>query len=232
MSCYVCKTDKTVKAYTKKEPSKGILCKSWKKTNLSKEECTSTDSEKDKPEPQTNKYDYIIYVGDSRTVGMCSTVTLKNNENCTVAEGGMGYSWLNKESTKNKINNIITNHPNSYIVINMGTNSALTSSEGKDYAKVYNDFATKYPNSKVVAVSVTQVDPNKAKQNGMYYGVSLNDNSVSTFNSGLKSNLNSSVRYCDVYSKMQNYNYTAPDGVHYSNDTYKFIYDEIQKCLK
>lgn len=232
MDCYVCKTDETLKKYGKKAPTRGVLCKSWKKTDLSKEECTSNidiDSEDDN---KTNKYNYIIYVGDSRTVGMCNTVTLKENENCTVAEVGMGYYWLNSESIKNKINSIITNHPNSYIVINMGTNSALTSSEGKEYAKLYNEFATKYPNSKVVAISVTQIDSVKAKENGLYYGVSINDNSVSTFNSGLKSNLNPSVSYCDIYSKMENYNYTAIDGVHYNNDTYKFIYDEIQKCLK
>lgn len=231
MSCFVCKTDETLKKYGKTAPTRGVLCKNWKKTDLPKDECTSSidiESEDD----ETNKYDYIVYIGDSRTVGMCSIIDLKNNENCTVAEGGMGYYWLNSESTKNEINSIIENHPNSYIVINMGTNSALTSSEGKDYAKLYNEFSSKYPNSKVVAVSVTQVDAEKAKANGMYYGVSINDNSVSTFNSGLKSNLNSSVKYCDVYSKMKNYNYTATDGVHYNNDTYKFIYNEIQKCLK
>ena len=38
--------------------------------------------------------------------------------------------------------------------------------------------------------------------------------------------------YCDVYSKMENYNYVATDGVHYNKETYKFIYNEIQKCLK
>ena len=37
--CYVCKTDDTVKAYTNGMPSPGILCKSWKETDLSKEEC-------------------------------------------------------------------------------------------------------------------------------------------------------------------------------------------------
>lgn len=181
---------------------------------------------------QNNKYNYITYIVDSRTVEMCKTITLNSNENCTVAEVGMGYSWLNQDSTKNKIDNIVTSHPNSYIVVNMGTNSSLTSDDGKKYAKLYNEFATRYPNSKVVAVSVTQVDSVKAKENGLYSGISINNDSVKTFNKGLKSNLNSNVIYCDVYSKMQNYNYNATDGVHYNGDTYKFIYNEIQKCLK
>lgn len=198
----------------------------------SKDSSNSNNQNSNNNANTNNNYNYIIYIGDSRTTGMCSTVTLGSNENCTVAKVGMGYDWLNSDSTKNKINDIITNHPNSYIVINMGTNSSLTSEKGKEYAKLYNELAAKYPNSKVIAVSVTQVDAKKAKQNGLYPGVSIDDNSVSNFNNGLRSSLNSSVSYCDVYSKMQNYNYTATDGVHYNSDTYKFIYDEMQKCLK
>ena len=66
----------------------------------------------------------------------------------------------------------------------------------------------------------------------MYANITLDDNSVNNFNSNLKNNLNSNVMYCDVYSKMENYNYVTKDGVHYNSDTYKFIYDEIQNCLK
>lgn len=38
-SCYVCKTDESLKVYKEQKPPKGILCKNWKETDLSKEEC-------------------------------------------------------------------------------------------------------------------------------------------------------------------------------------------------
>ena len=103
-------------------------------------------------------YNYIIYIGDSRTVGMCNSVTIGSNENCTIAKTGSGYTWLNSSEVSNNLSNILNSHPTSYIVINMGTNSSLSSNVAKKYATFYNNLAQKYPNSKVVAVSVTQVD--------------------------------------------------------------------------
>lgn len=66
----------------------------------------------------------------------------------------------------------------------------------------------------------------------MYINTKFNINSVDKFNSGLKNNLDSNVKYCDVYSALDKSGYDTKDGVHYTPETYKVIYEEIQKCLK
>ena len=184
---------------------------------------------------EKNDYDYITYIGDSRTVGMCGAVQLSDKENCTIAESGMGYSWLTSYDIKNKLDKVLTEHQNSYVIINMGTNSGLSSNEGKEYAIYYNELSKKYPTSKIVAISVTQVVLEDARKHGMYTHERYNNPeaySVKKFNEGLKSNLDSNVKYCDVYSALDKRGYDTKDGVHYTPETYKVIYEEIQKCLK
>lgn len=178
----------------------------------------------------SSKKDFTIYIGDSRTVGMCSYVSLSSSEDCSITKGGEGYPWLTGSSVSSSLDSLIGEHPNSYIVINMGTNSGLSNSEAKEYATFYNSLASKYTSSKVVAVSVTQVDPTVAKASGMYTDIDIDTNSVSDFNKALKKNLSSSVKYCDVYSSIAN-NYRTIDGVHYDENTYKSIYNAIKKCL-
>ena len=81
--------------------------------------------------------------------------------------------------------------------------------------------------AKIVAISVNPVNDSKAKSYRYY----VTDSQVVNFNNSLKSQLNNSIYYCDVYSKIIN-NFDTTDGLHYTNDTYKKIYDEIRKCLK
>lgn len=134
----------------------------------------------------SSKKDFTIYIGDSRTVGMCSYVSLSSSEDCSIAKGGEGYPWLTGSSVSSSLDSLIGGYPNSYIVINMGTNSGLSNSEAKEYATFYNSLASKYTSSKMVAVSVTQIDPTVAKASGMYTDIDIDTNSVSDFNKALK----------------------------------------------
>lgn len=170
------------------------------------------------------KKDYTLFIGDSRTVGMCQSVSIGSNADCTIAEVGKGYQWLSSSDILGKIKSKLTEHPNSYVAINMGVNDV---GNVNSYAKLYNDLANTYPKAKIVAISVNPVNDSKAKSYGYY----VTDSQVVNFNNSLKSQLNNSIYYCDVYSKIIN-NFDTTDGLHYTNDTYKKIYDEIRKCLK
>lgn len=250
--CYQCSTQQNLLYWGLYEPSSASCSGEWKTTNISKNSCVTNNSNKEKYSNDNEKlnvhknessnnntdndnnsssnnssYDYIVYIGDSRTVGMCDAINLNENENCEIAKIGVGYAWLT--SSKSTINNTLNSHPNSYVVINLGTNGAFGDDEAKKYATFYNELANTHPNCKIIAVSVTQIEFSKANNYGMF-NYKLNGDPAS-FNKALKSNLNN-VSYCDVYSKLENFEYKASDGVHYDNNTYKFIYDEIQKCLK
>lgn len=95
---------------------------------------------------------------------MCANIELGENENCELAKSSMGYKWLTSDEVKSDLDKILAEHKNSYVIINMGTNSGLSSNEGKEYAIYYNELSKKYPTSKIVAVSVTQVIPELAKK--------------------------------------------------------------------
>lgn len=200
----------------------------YRKNNCSIDNNNDSDDEGNL-DNKVNKKSNSIFIGDSRTVGMFNCVDKKSNE-FSIAKGGAGYSWLNGTALT-ELKTTIKGKEDSYIIINMGTNSGLTENEANQYAQLYNKIATDYPNSQVVAVSVTQIDVNTAKSNGMYSGISLTSDSVNKFNGYLKNKLDSKIKYCDVYSKIAS-TYKTLDGVHYDCNTYKDIYNAINSCLK
>lgn len=169
-----------------------------------------------------SKKDTIIYVGDSRTEGMCQSVKMSSSEIC-ISKVGMGYSWLAGEA-KNKLRDTLNKYPNSYVVINMGTNDLYNT--GGKYPEFYNNLAKNYPTAKIVVMSVTQIDDALASSHG--YKVKNSD--VYNFNEKLKQGLSNDIVYCDVYSKIAG-NFKTTDGIHYTATTYNLIYNKIKECL-
>lgn len=195
------------------------------------------------PPTQTNN-NYTIYVGDSRTVGMCSANDIGNNSEC-IAEVGKGYGWL-KTTAVPKIYTSLNKHNNANVVINLGVNDLGTTDtntingHASNYAKIYNELASKYPKSKVIIVSVGVVSDSdfekqkEAVNKGLLY-TTISNQSVEVFNKAIKNNISgsnrSNISYCDINTALKSKYKTAGDGLHYTNDTYKNIYSEIQKCL-
>ena len=156
---------------------------------------------------------------------MCSTIDLKTSEYCGIAKENQGYSWF-KNTALSTLKSRINKANKYYAVINMGTNDLLTTSTPSNYAKLYNELASEYPKSEIIVTSVGPIDDYNARNNPY----KLTDYHVVEFNQNLKKDLNSKVKYCDVYSKIVN-DFSASDGIHYSNSTYKNIYKEINNCI-
>lgn len=178
----------------------------------------------------TTSYNKTIYIGDSRTVGMCSNANRQGTEDCDIAKVGMGLNWF-KNTAIPSLENKLKSDSKTNVVINMGTNDMAGDSKNgnaiaKAYVEQFNNLSNKYPDTKFVIVSVTQVDNNKASQNG--YTVTNED--AIAFNSYIKSHTSSNIKYCDVYSNI-NGKYNTSDGIHYDTKTYQEIYDAIQNCL-
>lgn len=175
-----------------------------------------------------SKKDFTILVGDSRMVGLCGSVTLKENTDCSVAKGSMGADWF-KSTAVTSIKNILEKHPESYIVIYMGTNDlGAIDSATTTYADYEKKLADEYPKAKVVVVSVTPIIDDNVK----YYRSIVTDANAVKFNDTLKPKLNSNILYCDIHDQIKNSECNASDGVHYDTNTYKRIYDAILGCLK
>ena len=57
------------------------------------------------------------------------------------------------------------------------------------------------------------------------------DSNIKNFNQKIKSSLNSKIKYIDTNSYLVSNGFDTLDGLHYTNDTYKTIYNYIIKSL-
>ncbi len=183
-----------------------------------------------------NKYDGIIYVGDSRTIGMCKSMGISSSkkfkdgesELCITNSSG-DVKWFKNTAQKHVLNIVNKNPSKNYIVVvSLGINSLNKDKDGtkdaKKYVKEYNSFSKKISNSRLVITSVTQVDDDKK--------TNLYDSAITSFNSYIKKNVDSSTEYCDTYSYLKNEGYEFIDnGINYNSDTYKKLYSKISDSV-
>lgn len=181
-----------------------------------------------------------IIIGDSRTVGMCATITgdwnkcqfnkhgpFVTGDDIYIAQGSMGFSWFNSTAI-DAVNNIISNNPGTTFNIYslMGVNFLL--SDIDKYIPKYNELAQGvWSNHNLILVSVNPVDEAKEAQNGY----STKQSSIITFNNKLKNGTSSvsNIKYCDTFSKVIN-NLSTSDGLHYGSSTYNAIYSAMKSC--
>ena len=149
----------------------------------------------------------VLWVGDSRTVGLMNTVGGKYIAEVGVPSSKL-YDWRNE----------ILKYTGYNIIFWMGVN-------GLDYGS-YLNFLKTLPSdfikhNKIYVMSVTPGNSKLAAN----YGMSINNNDIKAFNKIVKENLPSYVTYIDMYSKMTNNPtyWSTEDGVHYNNITYKNI---------
>lgn len=180
-----------------------------------------------------------IFVGDSRTVGLCTTITGDSsgcsysnggakyyNNDIFIAQGSMSYSWFNSTAI-GVVNSILQSNPNTkYNIYSlMGVNMLLYDID--KYISSYNSLATgSWKNHNILLVSVNPVDEVKERQ----YGYSTKNNDIMLFNSKLRSNVSgNNVKYCDTYSIL-NGSLSTTDGLHYTSDTYRTLYNKLMSC--
>ena len=180
-----------------------------------------------------------IHIGDSRTVGMCTSVTgdgsgcqfsnsgPKYYENdIFIAQSAMGYSWFYSTAIP-AVNNILNSNPDvTYNIISyMGVNFLL--SDIDKYISSYNNLvANQWKEHNLIVVSVNPVDENKER----VYGYSTKNSDIMTFNLKLKNGIVENIKYCDVYSKIID-NFGTSDGLHYTSSTYFDIYNRVNSCI-
>ena len=157
------------------------------------------------------KTGYII-VGDSRTVGMDTACDIAAHANVfVVAERSKGLWWLKHEGVAEieriKISNPDVDHWT--IVSNLGVND-LGSCE--NYVEFYKTFGDDF-----IFVSVNPVKS----------GASVTNESITHFNSRMREEF----RYIDTNTMLQKKGYSAPDGLHYTESTYKLIFCFLLKEL-
>ena len=140
-----------------------------------------------------------------------------NKNDIWSAKVGEGYTWMKNTgvpAVEDKIGK------NSKIVILMGVNDLNSNA----YISYLNNKAKKWKEkgATVYFVSVNPVDEEKARSNGY----TITNSSIVTFNKAMKKGLSSNVKYINTYSEINSFGTT--DGLHYTNGTYKKIYNYIK----
>lgn len=186
------------------------------------------------PQNANTNYEGTLYVGDSRTVGMyfalyggsySSSVNTSYGSEKWLAKVSMGYNWF--KSTGIPYIQSYVSKGNYEVTIQMGANDLYNSSLASSYVSLINELVASYPNSKFIVISVNPIDDNKAKS----YGYTATNNQVINFNNSYRNSISGkNITYCDTYSSVIG-NYTATDGIHYNNATYKNVYNAIRSCL-
>ena len=156
----------------------------------------------------------LLYVGDSRMVGM--KTTLNNSNIHFIAQESMGYNWL--VGQKENIENTIKDNKISFVVFNLGVND-LSSIDS------YLNFYNTYLNSSDDGVyyfflSVNPIDDTKAKS----YGYQVENANIIPFNNKLQAAVGD--KYINSYSEIKDNLYTE-DGIHYKDSTNQLIHSIV-----
>ena len=201
--------------------------------NSSGDNSSNSSSDSSSSSTESNSSDTkTILVGDSRTIGISNSLTAEEKEELNIefiAKESMGYAWL-KSTANTTLESKIETDKKYNIVFWLGVNDDLTveifDSTLNNYLTYYNSLLNnnKYNNSKITVVSVTKLAPK-------YKGIATNS-SIANFNKKMEERLDDRINYCDISSKItvtdQN---SDKEGLHYHNEVYKEIMNEIKNCL-
>lgn len=159
-----------------------------------------------------NAVGQIVYVGDSRTVGMKSAVGESKSVHF-IGKTSEGLSWLRSTALK-QVKSYLKSNPNAIVIYNFGVNDL---GNINDYIKFYKQNAGISKN--IWYMSVNPVDESVAKQ----HGYSVTNASIKSFNEKYKSFAGN--RYIDTYNGIGESSFGTSDGVHYNSSTYQKIHN-------
>ena len=173
-----------------------------------------------------------IFLGDSRTVGMCKTMTgLISGSNTPSLESqmnrgetdlylgrvGEGYTWL-QETALPKLQEVLAIYPHSVVAINLGVNDMGNISNYIFPVPAASGCLSEY----YVPVRFRQSGEQSIAKKYGYDTSYVNNTNIRKFNRQLKAAFPS--QYVDCYTYMTGQGYTTVDGLHYSANTYTDIY--------
>lgn len=160
----------------------------------------------------------LIFVGDSRTVGMRSAVG--DDGNIWSCDTGKGFNWMKDVGVPAIESNIDST---TAVVILVGVNDFI--GQAKRYSAYLNTKAAEW---KAKGATVYYVSVNPVSKSGYTYspGRQMTNAMIQEFNNEVRSSLSSDIAYLDTYSAIID-TFNSPDGLHYDAATYKQIYQII-----
>lgn len=179
----------------------------------------STENTTNMPQPLSEDTG-VIYIGDSRFVGMNDVCHIDNGTNrFIVAKVGQGLSWLKRDGLV-QAQQIEASHPeltHFKYVICLGVNDLVNIN---DYMEEYRQLAVGHD---LTLVSVGPV--------GQYPG--LSNEEIEGFNSQIKALCEElQIPYVDDYTVLTTEGYETQDGLHYKDAVYERIYQILKQQVE
>lgn len=167
---------------------------------------------------KTNENEKYIFVGDSRFVQMSSCAEA---DDTFIAENGVGYKFLS-----NHMDEIISmSDENTKIVIGLGVNDVLSGT--KKYKELLLSLNSQ-TNAQVYYMLINPVDDELCASSGY----SVTNEVIDDFNINMQGDLiGSGIKIIDVNSYLKVVGYSSRDGLHYTSDTSRVIYNYIKEQL-
>lgn len=153
---------------------------------------------------------HVIFVGDSRTVGMWEAEE-ETGDGCSyIGAVGEGYHWFVEEGIL-RMEDAMEAYPESPVVINLGVNDLDMIGQ---YLELYALFPDVYPERSFYFMSVNPVTREAAH---------VTNEEIAAFNAQLKETFPDQYLDSSTYLNMKEFE--SVDGVHYTKDTYRMIHD-------
>ena len=193
-------------------------------------EMSEAETETEMPEQERALPSHkIIFVGDSRTIGMQNALKkYLPDDNCVfVGKVGEGCSWFLSEG-KGLMADAISQNPDVPVVLNFGVNDP---DQIDEYLAAYRDMVAEYPDTTFWFLSVNPVQ--RARM--IEYGASEDALDLVTNTNITKLNLAIQQafpdRYLDSSTILKLEGFRTVDGLHFTGQTYlrihRFVVDEL-----
>ena len=187
-------------------------------------------------------YKKVYFVGDSRTAGMERAMRGKTPSGIEfVCEPGKGITWFKETGYKELLSKVKheSKSTKKAVIINLGANDLNRYTSYPSFLKSVAKELKKY-NCKMFYMSVNPV--NSAMIHSYLGRTNRTEAQVDRFNSYIRANLcsgtNNYYTYMNTCSYFKKYGWISSrnntgihDGVHYSNETYRRIYDYAMRFL-
>lgn len=170
---------------------------------------------KELEEQRHHEVSQMIFVGDSRVVGMSMAGGYSY-----VGKESIGYDWFVSDGVYQMLDQMNA-WPDADVILCFGINDVANIGS---YITEYQYLVDSYPDTRFWFMSVNPVNDGMASSCGYF----INSDMVISFNNVLQQAF--TERYLDVYSYLQENGYGTSDGVHYDVGTYLVI-QEYTKYL-
>lgn len=187
---------------------------------------------------KSSNYDKIWFVGDSRFLGMKHALGKACPSNVSIiCKGGKGLGWFRRTGFDKLLKQVkeVPVASRKAVVINLGVNDLNNYSEYPDYMKKVAEVLTLY-NCDMYYMSVNPVNSAMIRNYRGYYA--RTEKQIHNINKMIYNKLCSGNDECFTYIDTNNYlrrcgwiSNNKNDGVHYSDATYKRIYDYCIRCI-